>query len=168
MTVTSPSSGDAVALERSSHLYLISHTPKGRGVFAGHHIPAGSIIETCPVLILDPQENRDHIEKTALYHYTYNWPIFGTTGKPSKTQAVVFGLGSMFNHSTQNQNVGWRRDLANELIVYRALRDVQKGEELCISYGDRLTFVDADQPDTNGTAETELDVLHSIELDTLS
>lgn len=60
------------------------------------------------------------------------------------TQAVVLGLGSMFNHSSQDQNVGWKRDLKREVIVYRTLRDVQQGEELCISYGDHLTFVDAD------------------------
>lgn len=50
----------------------------------------------------------------------------------------------MFNHSTQDQNVGWTRDLEREVIVYRALRDVEEGEELCISYGDHLTFVDVD------------------------
>ena len=50
----------------------------------------------------------------------------------------------MFNHSTQDQNVGWTRDLEHQLVVYRALRDIAKGEELCISYGDHLTFVDAD------------------------
>ena len=52
----------------------------------------------------------------------------------------------MFNHSTQRQNVGWKRDLERQVIVYRALRDIPQGEELCISYGDHLTFVDADAP----------------------
>lgn len=28
--------------------------------------------------------------------------------------------------------------------MYKALRDIRQGEELCISYGDHLTFVDAD------------------------
>ena len=61
----------------------------------------------------------------------------------------MFGLGSMFNHSTQDQNVGWTRDLEHQLIVYRALRHIAKGEELCISYGDHLTFVDADAPSSS-------------------
>lgn len=52
----------------------------------------------------------------------------------------------MFNHSTQNQNVGWERDIKNQLITYKALRDIEEGEELCISYGSRLTFEDADKP----------------------
>jgi len=63
---------------------------------------------------------------------------------PIKTQAIILGLGSLFNHSTLNQNVGWTRDIENRLIIYTALRNIRRGEELCISYGDRLTFVDAD------------------------
>jgi hypothetical protein len=66
---------------------------------------------------------------------------------PSTTQAIIFGLGSMFNHSTLQQNVGWERDLENKLITYVALRDIKEGEELCISYGQRLTFKDTDEED---------------------
>lgn len=121
------------------------------------------MIDVCAVLVLDPAENVEHIEKTSLYHYTYNWPSSDADGKPTKTQAVVFGLGSMFNHSTEDQNVGWKRDLANQLVTYSALRDIRGGEELCISYGDRLTFVDADAPVRN--IERPVDVLGSIELD---
>lgn len=47
------------------------------------------------------------------------------------TQAVILGLGSMFNHSSHSQNVGWERDLKKEVVVYKALRDIQAGEELC-------------------------------------
>jgi hypothetical protein len=42
----------------------------GRGVFANKDIPGKSIIEICPVLVLDPVENEEHIKKTELYHYT--------------------------------------------------------------------------------------------------
>lgn len=121
------------------------------------------MIDTCPVLILDPVENVKHIEKTTLYHYTYNWP--SSNGK-GKTQAVVFGLGSMFNHSTRHQNVGWIRDVENELVIYRALRDIREGEELCISYGDHLTFVDADRSDSSDDSEESVEsVLDRIQLD---
>jgi hypothetical protein len=37
----------------------------------------------------------------------------------------------MFNHSTQDQNVVWERDTSRLMITYRALRDIQAGEELC-------------------------------------
>lgn len=94
-----------------------------------------------------------------------NWPYTppanteeSTTKPPSTTQAVIFGLGSMFNHSTKRQNVGWERDVKNLLITYTTLRDIKAGEELCISYGDRLTFKDADkvEPDSDNEDWTEL------------
>jgi SET domain-containing protein len=79
----------------------------------------------------------------------------------------VFGLGSLFNHSTLRQNVGWIRDITNQLITYKTLREIKRGEELCISYGDRLTFVDADAKEMHGRSEEgegEDDRLMRIEL----
>ena len=74
-----------------------------------------------------------------------NWPIKNPeTGIVSQTQAVALGLGSLFNHSSLNQNVGWSRDVAGQCIVYRALRDIKAGEELCINYG-KLWFADVDE-----------------------
>ncbi len=73
-----------------------------------------------------------------------NWPYRDEeTGKVIAIQAVVLGLGSLFNHSSLDQNVYWSRDLEAQCVVYRALRDVKAGEELCINYG-RLWFFDAD------------------------
>jgi hypothetical protein len=77
-----------VQLVRAEGLALVLDTPKGtytpphhfthsendrepgRGVFAGRDIPGGTILEICPVLILDPQENEEHVRKTDLYNYT--------------------------------------------------------------------------------------------------
>ena len=77
-----------------------------------------------------------------------NWPVQDRrdTGKTTTTttQAVVLGLGSMFNHSTRGQNVGWERDLRRMCVRYQALRDIKNGEELCINYGPKLWFVDED------------------------
>lgn len=51
----------------------------------------------------------------------------------------------MFNHSIPQQNVVWTRDLDAQCITYTALRDIAKGEELCISYGSgRLWFEDVE------------------------
>ena len=61
-----------------------------------------------------------------------NWPVTDQNGRQQKTQAVVFGLGSMFNHS-RKQNVGWTKDIAGLNVSYKALRDIQAGEELCES-----------------------------------
>lgn len=70
----------------------------------------------------------------------------------------------MFNHSSANQNVGWQRDIEKQVVIYRTLRDIKAGEELCISYGQRLTFVDADMPEPSDEGDgTQL--LDSIQLD---
>jgi hypothetical protein len=60
-----------------------------------------------------------------------NWPIIDSDGNKQLAQAVILGLGSMFNHSTQDQNVVWERDPDRLIITYRALRDIPVGEELC-------------------------------------
>lgn len=71
----------------------------------------------------------------------------------------------MFNHSAMHQNVGWERDLKHLLVTYTALRDIKKGEELCISYGSRLTFVDTEaEAEAQRDVEDENDMLSRIEL----
>lgn len=133
-------------------------------MYAGREISSGTTIDVCAVLVLDPTENTEHVGKTNLYNYTYNWPSIRPNGTSTKTQAVVFGLGSMFNHSSEDQNVGWMRDLENELVVYRAVRDIREGEELCISYGDSLTFVDVDAPSRKDDNEVAEDLLAKFDL----
>lgn len=72
------------------------------------------------------------------------WPSLEPSSPP--TQAIALGLGSMFNHSTLHQNIGWKRAVSDQCLIYTALRDIKEGEELCISYGGPgvLWFEDAD------------------------
>jgi hypothetical protein len=101
------------------------------------------------------------------------------SNKAVTAQAVVFGLGSMFNHM-RDPNVGWTRDLKQLVVIYKALRDIKAGEELCmfpsilfyikrltisigISYGDQLTFKDTDPPSPTDAACS--DILNSILID---
>ncbi|PWW75259.1 SET domain-containing protein [Tuber magnatum] len=134
-----------VLLQRVGCLELILDTPKGRGVFATRKIEAGTVVDTAPVIILNKEQFDNYVQHSLLQHYSYNWPIArGTAGKYTMHQAIALGLGSMFNHSSLRQNVGWKRDLEKEVIVYTALRDIAEGEELLISYGSRLTFEDVE------------------------
>ncbi|PSS27183.1 hypothetical protein M430DRAFT_268437, partial [Amorphotheca resinae ATCC 22711] len=144
----------------------------GRGVFASRDIPAHTVLEVSPVLVLDPIQNADHVCKTELYNYTYNWPYtpsdkvqsHDSPKLPTTTQAVVFGLGSMFNHSNLRQNVGWERDFKNRLITYTALREIKAGEELCISYGPRLTFKDTEEAEAERDSDEWSDFQKIIDL----
>lgn len=88
----------------------------------------------------------------------------------------------MFNHSSRDQNVGWERDIRRGVVVYKTLRDIQVGEELCqflfsillhkevwlnrragISYGDRLWFKDTDAASSED--EDKEDYLGNIQID---
>ncbi|KAJ2782436.1 hypothetical protein GGI15_002908 [Coemansia interrupta] len=47
----------------------------------------------------------------------------------------------MFNHEPfGHQNVGFTRDMSQNIIKYTALRDISAGEELCICYGPNVWF----------------------------
>ncbi|KAF2653403.1 hypothetical protein K491DRAFT_602996 [Lophiostoma macrostomum CBS 122681] len=159
------SAGSQVSLQRCADLVILSDTPKGRGVFATKHIPSRTIIDVCPVLVVEAEADLKLIERTCLNHYTYNWSIVDPKGHRRVVQAVVFGLGSMFNHSREDQNVGWERDAERGIITYRALRLIKAGEELCISYGGRLTFVDADDNSTTYNEGDGIEQLNQIQLD---
>ena len=85
----------------------------------------------------------------------------------SMTQALALGLGSMFNHSTKAQNVRWSRNTEQDYIVYTSLRDIEAGEELCISYGSRaLWFEDVEEHDQAKLLATDqVAVREEIDLD---
>ena len=57
------------------------------------------------------------------------------------------------------------RDVSKGVVVYRTLQDVRKGDELCISYGDRLTFVDTDAKQVDSDDEDDNAALARIDLD---
>lgn len=147
-----------------ANLELIFVLRIGRGVFASSLILKGTVVETSPVLIFSKDEVERHTSQICLQHYTYYWP--DPDGGP-QTQAIALGLGSMFNHSTLRQNVIWTRDVSAGTIIYTAHRDIQPGEELCISYGNaRLWFHDADLKDDEAELEGK-DELQQSGLDAL-
>ena len=83
----------------------------------------GEVIEVCP-LITDYKKN---FEKSKIKDYT-----FKSKFKPDQ-EVIVFGMCSMYNHS-DNYNVAHNQDPEN--MIYRAARDIKKGEELYVNYGD--------------------------------
>ena len=69
----------------------------------------------------------------------------------------------MFNHS-RDQNVGFQRDLEHQTIMFSTLRDIAPHEELCISYGPKLWFEDAEAAETSDERDEDPNVLAKIEL----
>jgi len=99
----------------------------GRGVFTAESIPAGTIIEISPVLVLST-EDREAVERTILYNYIFEW------GDTKGQQAcIAWGYLSMYNHS-YNANCDYEMDIEDEMMRIKTLRKIKKGEELFINY----------------------------------
>jgi hypothetical protein len=102
----------------------ISPTLGIRGILADEPIKAGKVIERAPVLTL-PMREVDDLEKTTLSKYYYLWT--------EAHVAVVFGFGSLYNHSSE-ANVIFHRDFRNRCMVFTAVEDIAPGEECFVDY----------------------------------
>lgn len=77
--------------------------------------------------MFDAATYRDYVRHTELEHYVF-------ADRSTGCVLLALSAGSLFNHS-RSPNVDYRLDVANARITFTAARDVEAGEELCISYG---------------------------------
>lgn len=98
----------------------------GRGVFTSKAIPADTIIETAPVIVMD-KEDRLHLDKTKLHDYIFEW------GKDSSQCCMALGLVPLYNHSYKS-NCEYIMDFETDLMYIQTVRPIEKGEELTINY----------------------------------
>lgn len=98
----------------------------GRGVFTSKKIPAGTVLEISPVLVLSAKE-RTIIESTKLYNYIFEW------GNNRKKAALGLGYISMYNHSYE-ANCTYEMDYETELMTIKTIKPIARGEELFINY----------------------------------
>ena len=100
---------------------------RGRGVFASEKIPANTVIEISPVLVLSAKD-RKHVEKTLLFDYIFEW------GKAKgKKACIALGYLSLYNHA-YNANCDYEMDFETNLMTIKTVRAIKKGEELFINY----------------------------------
>ncbi|MBL8119056.1 MAG: SET domain-containing protein-lysine N-methyltransferase [Anaerolineae bacterium] len=95
-----------------------------RGLLAARDITAGDVIERCPVVLI-PVGQEAALEATVLANYYFLWD--------DDHYALALGYGSLHNHSYA-ANVTFELDYAAAQIVFSAVRDVRRGEELTINY----------------------------------
>jgi SET domain-containing protein len=130
----------------------------GRGVFALRDLPAETVVEVAPVLLLHRVEG-DHAGTLA--RYVFEWDV----DEDETAYAMALGWGSMFNHSGSPTCRYLRADddptiasmvegspvavVDSELapaLVFVTCRPVRAGEELTIDYSgvgdDDFTFPD--------------------------
>lgn len=117
---------------------IIAESPvHGRGVFTKDPIAAGSLLERCPMMYLEPG---DTPEGGTLMDYVFD----GGEGS-----WLALGLTSLVNHA-EEPNAEVETDEEQQVIRLRAIRDIAAGEELFIHYGESY-FVD------RGYDQTDLD-----------
>ena len=107
-------------------LYIEKSNGKGRGVFTKQNIPANTIIEISPVVVMSAEE-RILLDQTLLHDYIFEW------GKNSTQCCMALGYVPVYNHSYKS-NCEYEMDFENEIIKIKTIRAVEVGEELFINY----------------------------------
>lgn len=101
---------------------------KGLGVFAIENIEEGEIIEECLFLTLPIQKG----EVSSLFiDYRFNYPQSGDWIE----QVLVTGYGNYYNHSNL-ANAFWKDHPNLRAFQFISNRKINKGEEICVYYGD--------------------------------
>ena len=113
-------------------IYIKDSPLHNLGVFSSQKIKKGEVIDVCPFLSF-PQSSRETIPVFTNYTFCYprseNWT----------THALVMGYGSYSNHS-ETPSVDWKTNEEDRTFIFFSLRDINKGEELFINYGNGSIF----------------------------
>lgn len=107
-------------------LYIEKSNEKGRGVFTKQTIPANTIVEISPVIVMTAKE-RILLDQTLLHDYIFEW------GKDSQQCCMALGYVPVYNHSYRS-NCEYEMDFENEIIKIKTIRVINEGEELFINY----------------------------------
>jgi uncharacterized protein len=108
------------------YLFVGQTSLMGRGVFTRERIPAGTIVELSPVIVMSG-DDRLHLDKTILHDYIFEW------GKNKDKCCMALGLVPIYNHSYKS-NCEYFMDYDDETIIVKALKIIEKGDELTINY----------------------------------
>jgi len=107
-------------------LYIASSAGKGRGVYTAAAIPADTIVEISPVIVMSATE-RLLLDQTKLHDYIFVW------GAEENQCCMALGYIAVYNHSYE-ANCEYNMDFGRELMEIKTMRDIAAGEELYINY----------------------------------
>ena len=108
------------------YLYIDKTRDRGRGVFTRERIPAGTVIEVAPVIVME-KTDREYLDKTLLHDYIFEW------GKDKNQCCMALGLIPIYNHEYKS-NCEYFMDFEDSTIFVKTVCVVEKGEELTINY----------------------------------
>lgn len=115
----------------SSQIYVADSRIDGAGlgVFAARSFTAGEPVEIAPAVFVPESET----ERRSDFISDYSVLLDDEAG--GEIIAVMLGYGSIYNHS-ESPSLSLDLCLPERAAIFTALRDVEAGEELTISYGD--------------------------------
>jgi hypothetical protein len=122
-------------------LRILQMGQRGRGVVAEADIPAGTLIERSPVLVIPPGD-RAAVDPTIVFTYVFMWEHDTTEEdlyRHEGRSAIALGYTSLLNHS-YTPNCDFVRHIDELVIDLVAHRDIAAGEELTIDYQMTLWF----------------------------
>lgn len=110
---------------------------KGRGVISNRRFNIGDLIESCPVLVIPPQESEVIQKCPSVWFHMFPWNEYKTT---EGARAIAMGYGMLYNHS-KNPNAHYKFNNSSlPSIDFYALKGITEGEEITIYYADKLWF----------------------------
>jgi hypothetical protein len=101
----------------------VAHGRLGRGVFATRAAAVGATLEVCPTLEVPTSEITG-----VLLDYVFE------SGDREDTSILLLGYGMLYNHSAE-PNAEYVVHGEQE-VAFVAIRPVQEGDEVTISYGE--------------------------------
>ncbi len=108
------------------YLFVDTIPGKGRGVFTRERIPANTVIELSPVIVME-KKDRAFLDQTLLHDYIFEW------GKNNEQCCMALGLVPMYNHNYKS-NCEYFMDFEEQSIMVKTVRVIEKDEELTINY----------------------------------
>ena len=105
----------------------------GRGVFARRLIPADTLIERVPVLLIARNQVFAGDPDAPSPGPDISWYVFDWTGHADGDYvALAMGYGSLYNHAA-DPNARWTVE-PPDTLAFHAARDIPAGDEVFISY----------------------------------
>jgi SET domain-containing protein len=108
------------------YLFIAPTENQGRGVFTQEAIPARTVIEIAPVVVLSAAD-RLLLDQTRLHDYIFVW------GSNQTECCMALGFIPMYNHS-YSSNCEYEMDFDAECMYITTVRDIQANEQLFINY----------------------------------
>ena len=97
---------------------------QGYGVFTKEDIDEGELLEEC-----------HHIEipdDVTVERYMFNWP---RGDYEFEKYVLSLGYGCIYNGAVPGEeNVNWKTDIENDILVFHAIKNIKKESELLLYY----------------------------------